>query len=139
LGYNSSDNHAKEAIMTEVIKTDQAPAAQGPYSQGICAGGLVFTAGQAGLDPATGKLVGGGIVAETRRALTNLKGIVEAAGSSMDKAVKVTVYLQNVSDFAAMNAVYADFFGAMPPARSTVEVAALPLGALVEIDVVAAL
>jgi reactive intermediate/imine deaminase len=122
----------------EVIATDQAPAAVGPYSQGIRAGDFVFTAGQLGLDPATGKLVEGGVEAQAQRALINLKAVLEAAGSSLERVVKVTVFLHDISDFKAVNGVYAQFFGANPPARSAVQVAALPLGGLVEIEAIAA-
>jgi 2-iminobutanoate/2-iminopropanoate deaminase len=120
-----------------IIKTDQAPAAVGPYSQAVRIGNLVYTAGQIPLDPATGKLVEGTIEAQTRRVLENLKAVLEAAGSSLTNVVKTTVFLQDMGDFGAMNGVYAQFFGASPPARSAVEVAALPLGAEVEIEAVA--
>ena len=123
----------------EVIATDKAPAAVGPYSQGIRAGNLLFTAGQLGMDPATGKLAEGGIEAQTRQALTNLSAVLEAGGTSMAHAVKVTVFLQDMGDFQTMNGVYAQFFATDPPARTTVQVAALPLGGLVEIEVVAVL
>jgi 2-iminobutanoate/2-iminopropanoate deaminase len=122
-----------------VVATDKAPAAVGPYSQGIQVGKLVFTAGQLGMDPATGKLVEGGIEAQTRQALTNLSAVLEAAGASLAHVVKVTVFLQDIGDFQVMNGVYAQFFTADPPARSAVEVAALPLGGLVEIEAVAAI
>ena len=121
-----------------VVATDKAPAAVGPYSQGIQVGNLVFTAGQLGMNPATGKLVEGGIEAQTRQALTNLSAVLEAAGASLAHVVKVTVFLQDMGDFQAMNGVYAQFFTTDPPARSAVEVAALPLGGLVEIEAVAA-
>lgn len=121
-----------------VVATDKAPVAVGPYSQGIQVGNLVFTAGQLGMNPATGKLVEGGIEAQTRQALTNLSAVLEAAGASLAHVVKVTVFLQDMGDFQAMNGVYAQFFTADPPARSAVEVAALPLGGLVEIEAVAA-
>lgn len=120
-----------------VITTPQAPAAFGPYSQAIKAGSLVYTAGQVGLDPQTGELVPGGIQAETRQVLTNLKSILEAAGASLGQVVKTTVFLRDMNDFAQMNAVYAEFFPANPPARSTVQVAALPKGVAVEIEAVA--
>jgi 2-iminobutanoate/2-iminopropanoate deaminase len=121
----------------KVIATENAPAAVGPYSQGIHAGDLVFTAGQLGIDPASGKFVAGGVEAQARQALTNLQGVLEAAGVSLDRAVKVTVFLQDMNDFQAVNAVYAQFFTQDPPARSAVQVAALPLGGLVEIEAIA--
>ncbi len=120
--------------MRRVIQTPQAPAAIGPYSQGVAAGSFLHTAGQIGLDPATGKLVGGGIETETRRALQNLRAIVEAAGARLEDVVKTTVFLTTMDDFAAMNRVYAEFFPEQPPARSTVAVLALPAGARVEIE-----
>jgi 2-iminobutanoate/2-iminopropanoate deaminase len=123
-----------------VIATPAAPAAIGPYSQAIRTGNLLFTAGQIALDPATGQLVPGGIAEQTTRVLENLKAILEAAGSSLDKAVKATVYLKNFEDFAAMNAVYGKYLspeGVAPPARTTIESARLPKDALVEIDLVA--
>ena len=120
-----------------IIFTDQAPAAVGPYSQGVQAGNLIFTAGQGGLDPTTGRLVEGGVEAQTRQTLKNLSAILQAAGSSLSQVVKTTVFLQDIADFQTMNRVYAEFFDDHPPARSTVQVAALPLGALVEIEAVA--
>ncbi|HZM15327.1 MAG TPA: RidA family protein [Candidatus Krumholzibacteria bacterium] len=120
--------------MRRVIQTPQAPAAIGPYSQGVAVGSFLHTAGQIGLDPATGKLVGGGIETETRRALQNLRAIVEAAGARLEDVVKTTVFLTTMDDFAAMNRVYAEFFPEQPPARSTVAVLALPAGARVEIE-----
>jgi len=122
-----------------VISTDKAPAAVGPYSQGIQIGHFLFTAGQLGMDPATGKLVEGGVEAQTRQALTNLSAVLEAGGTSLAHVIKTTVFLQDIQDFQAMNGVYAQFFTADPPARSAVEVAALPLGGLVEIEAVAAI
>lgn len=124
-------------MQRQVISTPKAPAAIGPYSQAICVGDLIFTAGQGGINPETGKLVEGGIQAQTRQTLKNIAAILEAAGSSLSQVVKTTVFLQNMGDFAAMNAVYATFFGDQPPARSTVEVAALPMGILVEIEAIA--
>ncbi len=119
------------------VQTDRAPAALGPYSQGILGGDLVFCAGQVGLDPATGALVPGGIEAQTRRALTNLSAVLEAAGTDLAHVVKTTVFLVDLADFKAMNAVYADFFPGTPPARSTIVIKGLPVGALVEIEAVA--
>jgi 2-iminobutanoate/2-iminopropanoate deaminase len=121
------------------VQTDAAPAAIGPYSQAIVANGMVFTAGQIALDP-TGVLVGDGdISAETAQVLTNLRAVLEAAGAGLDSVVKTTVFLQDMGDFAAMNAVYADFFSAPFPARSAVEAAKLPRGVRVEIEAVALL
>jgi len=120
-----------------VIHTENAPKAIGPYSQAIRSGELVFCAGQIPLDPATMKLVEGDITAQTRRALTNLSNVLEAAGSSLSRVVKTTVFLADFNDFAAMNAVYAEFFGEQPPARSTIQAARLPAGALVEIEAIA--
>ena len=124
--------------MRERIRTEKAPAAIGPYSQAIAASGFVFVAGQIPIDPATGAFVAGGIEEQTDRVLTNIKAILEAAGSSMDKVVKTTVFLADLSDFDAMNRVYGRYFeGAEPPARATVQVSRLPKGALVEIDAIA--
>ena len=122
--------------MREVISTNRAPQAIGPYSQAILANGFIFTAGQIALDPASGQVVQGGIVDQTIRVLENLKGIVEAAGSSLDRTVKATVYLQDMSDFAAMNEVYARYFPNDPPARSTVQASRLPRDVRVEIDLI---
>lgn len=122
----------------EIIATSAAPAAIGPYSQGVSTGTLVFTAGQLGLDPATGKLVNG-VENQARQAVANLAAILKAAGSSLDQVVKTTIFLQDMADFAAVNAVYGAAFSARPPARSTVQVAGLPLGALVEIEAIALL
>ncbi|MGD8456878.1 MAG: RidA family protein [Anaerolineales bacterium] len=108
-----------------------------PYSPGIRAGNLVFTSGQIALDPATGKLVEGGIEAEARQALNNLKAVLEAAGSNLDKVVKVTVFLNDINDYGAVNEVYGTFFTKDPPARSAFQVANLPAGALIEIEAVA--
>jgi 2-iminobutanoate/2-iminopropanoate deaminase len=120
-----------------VIKTEKAPKALGPYSVAIQAGGFVFTAGQVGLDPVTNMIVEGGVEAETRQALTNLKNVLEAAGSNLGLVVKSTVFLRDMNDFAKMNAIYGEFFTENFPARSAVQVAALPKGAAVEIEVVA--
>lgn len=121
----------------EVIQTDKAAAPIGPYSQAIRAGGFVFVAGEKGIDPKTGKVVPGGIAAETRQTLENIKNILEAAGSSLDKVVATTVYLVNIGDFAAMNEVYAQYFTKNPPGRTTVAVKELPAGVLVEIQATA--
>jgi 2-iminobutanoate/2-iminopropanoate deaminase len=121
----------------EVIVTEKAPAAVGPYSQAIRVGDFVFTAGQLAIEPVTGKLVEGGIEEQTRQVLRNIAAVLEAAGSSLDKVVKTTVFLKDMGDFRAMNEVYGEFFADKPPARSTVEVADLALGALVEIDAIA--
>jgi 2-iminobutanoate/2-iminopropanoate deaminase len=119
------------------VSTPDAPGAIGPYSQAIVHGGLVYCSGQVALDPKKGELVPGGIESETRQVLNNLENVLAAAGSSLARVVKTTVYLQRMDDFAKMNAVYGTFFEAVPPARATVEVAKLPKGALVEIDCVA--
>ena len=119
------------------VETSGAPAALGPYSQGIRGGGLVFAAGQVGLDPASGELVPGGIAEQTNRALRNLTAILDAAGASLDRVVKTTVFLADMDDFAAMNDVYAQHFSSPFPARSTVAVKGLPKGALVEIEAIA--
>ncbi|MBP7600298.1 MAG: RidA family protein [Thermoflexales bacterium] len=121
------------------VRTDSAPQAIGPYSQAIVAQGLVFCSGQIPLDPATGNVVEGGIDEQTHRVLKNLTAVVEAAGSTMAKVVKTTVFLQSMSDFAAMNAIYATYFPAPAPGRSTVEVARLPRSVLVEIECIALL
>ena len=123
--------------MRDVISTSDAPKAIGPYSQAIKTSGMIFTAGQVGFDPATGNIVEGGIQQQTERVMQNLSNILRAAGSSLEKVVKTTVYLKNMSEFAQMNEVYGRFFPGAPPARSTVEVARLPKDALVEIDVIA--
>ncbi len=121
----------------QVVSTDQAPAAVGPYSQGIIANGFVFTAGQGGVIPGTKTIVEGGVAAQTQQVFANIKAILEAAGSSLDKVVKTTVFLTDIKDFAEMNAVYATYFTGEPPARSTVEVSNLPMGIAVEIETVA--
>jgi 2-iminobutanoate/2-iminopropanoate deaminase len=123
----------------EVVIAEKAPQAIGPYSAGVRAGTLVFTAGQLGMDLASGDLVTGGIEAQTRQALTNLKAVLEAAGSGLDKVVKTTVFLKDMGEFGQMNGVYGEFFTGDYPARSAVQVAALPKGAAVEIEAVALL
>jgi 2-iminobutanoate/2-iminopropanoate deaminase len=120
-----------------VISTAHAPQAIGPYSQAISAGGFVFLSGQLALDPATGTLLEGDVGAMTRRICTNIEAVLAAAGSSLAKVVKATVFLADMNDFQAMNSVYAEFFPADPPARSTVQVARLPRDARVEIEVIA--
>jgi 2-iminobutanoate/2-iminopropanoate deaminase len=120
----------------EVIATEKGPKAIGPYSQAIKANGFVYTAGQIPFDPATGQLIEGDVAAQTGRVMENLKAIVEAAGSSLDKTVKATVFLKDMGDFAAMNEVYGRYFTKNPPARSTVEVSRLPRDVRVEIDLV---
>ena len=119
------------------IQTENAPAAVGPYSQAIRAGNLIFTAGQVALDPASGELVGRDVAAQTEQVVKNLKAVLAAAGSGFDQVLKTTVFLQSMADFAAMNAVYGRHFPEPYPASSTVEVGALPKGALVEIEVIA--
>ncbi|HEX6271301.1 MAG TPA: RidA family protein [Anaerolineales bacterium] len=121
----------------KIISTERAPKAIGPYSQAICIENMIFTAGQVGLDPATMELVEGGVEPQTRQVLTNLKHVLESADSGLNFVVKTTVFLQDMNDFPNMNSVYAEFFPENPPARSTVQVAALPKGALVEIECVA--
>jgi 2-iminobutanoate/2-iminopropanoate deaminase len=122
----------------KVIFSEKAPKALGPYSVANQIGEFVFTAGQLGLDPQTGELVIGGIEAETRQALTNIRNVLEAAGSSLSQVVKTTVFLRDINDFTRMNAIYGQFFTENFPARSTVQVAALPKGGAIEIEVVAA-
>ena len=123
----------------KAIQTDAAPKALGPYSQAIVAGGTVYCAGQIPLDPASGNIVAGGVAEQTHQVLKNLRAVLRAAGSDLDRAVKTTVFVKNMNDFAAMNEVYGrpEYFGANPPARSTVEVARLPRDVLVEIELVA--
>jgi 2-iminobutanoate/2-iminopropanoate deaminase len=123
--------------MREVIATNDGPKAIGPYSQAIKTDGFVFLSGQIPLDPATQQLVEGDVAAQTERVLQNVGGILKAAGSSLEQVVKTTVFLKNMSDFAAMNEVYGRYFTQAPPARSTVEVASLPKDVLVEIEVIA--
>ena len=123
----------------KVVKTDAAPGALGPYSQAIVAGGVVYCAGQIPLDPATGNIVSGGVAEQTAQVLKNLRAVLKAAGSDLDRAVKTTVFLKSMDSFVAMNEVYGrpEYFGSNPPARSTVEVARLPRDVMVEIEVVA--
>lgn len=121
----------------EIVQTDRAPQAIGPYSQAIKANGFVFASGQIPLDPATGQLIEGDIRAQTERVLNNAQAVLEAAGSSLNQVVKTTVFLADMNDFAAMNEVYAAFFGETRPARSTVQAARLPRDVKVEIEVVA--
>ena len=123
----------------KAVQTDAAPKALGPYSQAIVANGMVFCAGQIPLDPATGNLIEGGIAEQTHQVLKNLRAVLKAAGSDLDRSVKTTVFLKSMDSFAAMNEVYGrpEYFGANPPARSTVEVARLPRDVMVEIEVVA--
>ena len=121
----------------EIIQTDKAPKAIGPYAQAIKANGFVYTAGQIALSPESGDIVDGGITAQTRQVFDNLAAVLKAAGTSIDQTVKATVFLNHMSDFAAMNEIYAEYLGNATPAWSTVAVADLPRGALVEIDLVA--
>ena len=123
--------------LREVITADQAPKAIGPYSHAIRVGEFIYTSGQIALDPATGELVAGGIEEQTRRVWQNLAAVLEAAGSRLDRVVKTTVFMSDLGEFARMNAVYAEFFPAHPPARSTIQVAALPKGGKIEIECVA--
>jgi len=120
-----------------IVKTDQAPSAIGPYSQAVVANGFVFAAGQVPLDPRTGQIVPGDARIQTKRVMENLKAVLTAAGSSMDRVVKTTVFLVNLNDFGVMNEIYGEYFPEEPPARSTVQVAKLPREAVVEIEVIA--
>jgi len=133
-----SANTAKTVQTVQTVHTERAPAAIGPYSQGVVAGGFLFTAGQIALDPASGQIVDGDVVAQTERVLANLAAILAEAGTSWSQVVKTTVYLQDMADFPKVNEVYARAIGAARPARSTVQVAGLPRGVLVEIDAVVA-
>ncbi len=121
----------------EIIKTDKAPKAIGPYSVANRIGNLIFASGQLGLNPENNELVPGGVEAETRQALTNLKNVLEASGSSLSQVVKTTVFLADMADFVRMNSIYGEFFSENPPARSTVQAAALPRNGAVEIDLIA--
>jgi 2-iminobutanoate/2-iminopropanoate deaminase len=132
-------NNRQEDRVIETVATDRGPKAIGPYSQAIRANGFVFLSGQIPLDPKTQQVVEGDASAQTERVLENLKGVVEAAGSSLQRVVKTTVFLADMNDFAAMNEVYARYFATHPPARSTVEVARLPKNVRVEIDLIALL
>lgn len=123
--------------MREVISTEDAPRALGPYSQAIRANGFVFLSGQVAIDPATGYVVEGGVTQQTERVIENLKAVLEAAGSSLESVVKTTVFLKSMGDFSKMNDIYGRFFTANPPARSTVEVSRLPRDVAVEIDAIA--
>ena len=123
--------------MRKIVATDKAPAAIGPYAQANIIGDLVITSGQIPIDPATGNLVEGDIEVQTKQVFANLKAVLEAAGSSLDKIVKTTCFMDNMNDFAKMNEVYASFFSGDYPSRSAVEVAKLPKGALIEIEVIA--
>ena len=123
--------------MREVIATEQAPRAIGPYSQAIRAQGLIFTSGQIAIDPATAQIIASNVSAQTDRVLKNLAAILQASGSSLEKVLRCTVFLKNMGDFTAMNEVYGRYFQQEPPARSTVEVARLPKDVLIEIDVIA--
>lgn len=120
-----------------IISTQQAPAAVGPYSQAVQIGDLIYSAGQIPLVPETGKMIEGGIEVQTRQVMQNLSAVLEAAGSNLSNVIKTTIFVTDLADFAAINQVYGSFFEVDPPARSTVQVAALPLGAQVEIEVVA--
>jgi 2-iminobutanoate/2-iminopropanoate deaminase len=121
----------------EIITAANAPQPIGPYSAGVRAGNLIFTAGQIGINPQTGEIVSGGVEAETRQVMENIRNILEGAGSSLEAIVKTTVFLRDMNDFTLMNAVYSEFFNAEPPARTTVQVAGLPKGVAVEIEALA--
>lgn len=125
--------------LKRAIRSDRAPKPIGPYSQAIVSGKMVWASGQVGLDPGTGELVPGGVADQTRQALKNLAAVMAGAGTSLEHALKATVYLADMDDFAEMNAVYGEFFPSVPPARSTVAVKGLPRGARVEIDLLVAL
>ncbi|TZE81424.1 RidA family protein [Calorimonas adulescens] len=123
--------------MKNIVKTDKAPAAIGPYSQAVMVGDFLYTSGQIGLDPVTGQLVEGGIEAQAERVMENLKAILEAAGMSFENVIKTQVFITNMGDFGKVNEVYGRYFKGNPPARSCVEVSALPRGALIEIELIA--
>jgi 2-iminobutanoate/2-iminopropanoate deaminase len=133
----SSGSGVEEKTMRKVISTERAPAAVGPYSQAIVAGGFVWASGQIALDPSSGKMVQGEIEDETRQVMANLRAVLDAAGSSLERVVRATVYLADLNDFDRVNAVYADSFGEQPPARVCIEACGLPKGARVEIDAIA--
>jgi 2-iminobutanoate/2-iminopropanoate deaminase len=137
IGFNQFATKENAKMIRETVQTDNAPKAIGPYAQAIKANGLIYTAGQIPIDPKTGNFVEGGITAQTRQVLENLNAVLEAAGSSLDRVIKTTVFLKNMAEFAAMNEVYGEYLGAVKPARSAVAVAELPRGALIEIDLVA--
>lgn len=124
-------------MMKNIIKTDKAPAAIGPYSQAVMLGDFLYTSGQIGLDPVSGKLVEGGIEAQAERVMENLKAILEASGMSFENVVKTLVFITNMDDFGKVNDIYGRYFKDNPPARSCVEVSALPKGALIEIELIA--
>jgi len=126
-----------EALMPDPITTDRAPKAIGPYTQAIRANGFIFVSGQIAIDPATNQVIEGDTAAQTVRVMENLKGVVEAAGSSMARVVKTTVYLKDIADFPVMNEIYGRYFPGTPPARATVGVASLPRNVRVEIDLIA--
>jgi 2-iminobutanoate/2-iminopropanoate deaminase len=133
----SSIKYKEASVNKQIIATDKAPAAVGPYSQGVRLGDLIFTAGQLGIVPGTKEFAGPDIESQTRQALENVKAVLEADGSCLKHVVKTTVFLQDIGEFTRMNGVYAEFFPESPPARSAVQVAALPLGGRVEIEAVA--
>ncbi len=137
VGNRARSLYKEPAIERTSVRSSSAPQPIGPYSQAIRAGELIFCSGQVGLDPASGKLVEGGVVAQARQALENLCAVLAAAGASMDQVVKTTIFLTDMNDFAEVNTVYAEFVGEVPPARSTVAAAALPAGAKVEVDAIA--
>jgi 2-iminobutanoate/2-iminopropanoate deaminase len=121
----------------QIISSSKAPAPIGPYQQGISAGGFLFTSGQIGIDPSTGRLVQGGVEAQAERVFRSLLAILQEAGSSAEQVIKVNIYLKDLNDFSTVNRIYERFFGANPPARTTVQVSGLPMGAALEADLVA--